>query len=156
MDEEGRGALGSVLTGFLVTLVAGLGLLLAWQIFSGLMGHGGDRPFIMPFERPLAPGEDPFALEASLSPEAPAPGEAVEISAQIKSQTFPHTRAVISFFVDGERIEQLSDVIPPFQTATASYAWIAVEGTHAIRIELASAAGVKFASWEGTLEVKEP
>lgn len=108
-----------------------------------------------PAERSLDPGAEPFALTVSLYPKSPVAGETAEINAEIKSRISPHARTSITFFVDGEEADQLSGtLIPPFETATAVFDWTASEGAHALRIELASAAGVVLATWERTVDVK--
>ncbi len=123
-----------------------------WKVAQ--RGHVESAQFTMPVERSLAPGAQPFALTVFLSPESPVAGETTEITAEIKSQTSPHARTVITFFVDGQEADQLSGaLIPPFETASAVFAWTATKGAHALRIELASAAGVVFATWEGTVDV---
>ncbi len=113
----------------------------------GVIGAG------MPTERPLT--GSPFRMEVSFSPATPAAGEEVEISVQIKSETAPHARVVVFFLIDGEKVQTLSGVIPPYQAEFATYTWKAIVGPHILRVELASAVGVQFNSWEKTVVVKE-
>ena len=126
---------------------------------SNAHGQRGDvefaqSKFMSPVKRSFVPGSEPFIVAAALSRKTPVAGETAEITAEIRSQTSPHARTTITFFVDGREVDQLSGVlIPPFQTATVVFAWTAVEGTHALRIELASAAGVVLTTWEGTVDV---
>ena len=102
----------------------------------------------MPTERPLS--GIPFGLQVSLAPESPVPGKDLVISAQIDSQTAPHTRAVVSFYIDEKQVEQLTGVIPPYQAVSATYKWSAVPGSHTLKVELSSVLGVKYKSWEKT------
>lgn len=103
-------------------------------------------------ERQVA-GESPFALKVSLSSESPAPGEEVTINAQITSQTAPHARTKVSLYQNGEPVREVEGVIPPYQTETATFTWSAAKGVHTLKVVVASAVGVEFASWEETLEI---
>lgn len=112
-------------------------------------------PNVMNPERPISEGEAPFSIGVALSKESPVLGEEVEITATVKSQTSPHTRAAVLFFIDGEKVDEISGVIPPFQTGSTSYTWIASAGKHIVRVEVASVAGVTYDSWERSIEVPE-
>ena len=132
---------------FLLGAVAFISLLAAC---GGRMGHDQG----MPVEREIAPGSAPFSLALEMEPSQPVTGEQVKITALLESQTSPHTRAVVRFYVDGEEVEQLSGVVPPFQGSAASYTWKASQGRHTIRVEVTSAAGVVYDTQEQTLEVR--
>lgn len=130
----------------LIGVVAGLAVLLA--LIWGLQRLTVAQMSSFLPERPVQPGEQPFALAGSLSPEVPVAGKPVEITAQISSQTSPHTTVIIRFFVDDQEVYQTSGIIPPFQTANASYQWEASAGVHRLRIEIGSRAGVVYDTWE--------
>lgn len=58
-------------------------------------------------------GKDPFSLSVSLNPESPRDGDRVGIEALVKSNVSPHSRVVASFFVDGQKVKEVSGVIAP-------------------------------------------
>ncbi len=125
----------------LVALIWGLQWLTTTQM--GSMVHGP----------PVSPGDQPFALTGSLAPQAPTARTPLEITAQIASQTSPHTPVIVRFLVDGKEVYQTSEAIPPFQTATIRFKWEAASGTHLIKIEIASRAGVVYDFWESEVKV---
>lgn len=108
----------------------------------------------MPAERALTPDEQPFALRVSLSPRAVTAGQKLEITAEITSRISPHARTSVTLVVDEQAVDELPGaLIPPFETATAVFDWAATPGSHALRVEVASAAGVVLARWSGTVDV---
>lgn len=104
-------------------------------------------------EREADPRTNPFILQGSLSVEAPREGEVVEIGAEVTSRIFPHIRTLVRFFVDGEKREETAYVIAPRGESFVTHEWPAVKGEHAIRIEVASPAGVLYATWERRITV---
>lgn len=105
-------------------------------------------------DRPVDPRQRPFVLVGSLAPEVPAPRDTVEITAEIRSRVHPHIRAVVRFWIDGQSREEQSYVIAPFAESVVIHEWTAEPGDHTIRIDVASPAGVLYASWERRISVK--
>lgn len=100
------------------------------------------------------PGTSPFAItDVTLSQEQPRAGERLRFDVAIESRVIPHTRVIATFFVGDERVRQFSGVVPPLQRATATFEWRAVAGRHVLRVELTSAAGERYDSWERTVDV---
>jgi hypothetical protein len=75
------------------------------------------------------------------------PGDQVTVTANVKSNTAPHTRVGVRFLVDGELVEELSGVIPPQRAEAADFNWAVQAGRHELRVELLSATGVKLREW---------
>lgn len=122
---------------------------------SGQRGEGKPDRSGMPVERSLALEEEPFALRVSLSPRSPAAGQKLELTAEITSRISPHARTSVTLFVDGKLVDELPGaLIPPFETATAVFDWTALVGTHALRVDVTSAAGVVLARWESAVDVQ--
>lgn len=137
----------NVLLGIFIGIVSLVGLIWGLQrLTTSQMGPMMQSP-------PVPPGDKPFALTVSLSPQVPVAATPVEITVEIASQTSPHTPAVVRFWVDGEEVHQATETIPPFQTATIPFQWDAISGTHLIRIEVTSRAGVVYDFWEREVEV---
>ena len=107
------------------------------------MGMGTDRQLT----------SDVFDLDVNISPEKPKVDEEMKISAKITSKTAPHARTVVSFLVDGEKLEELQGVIPPFQSEVAEFTWQTEAGMHKLELVLASAVGIEFARWERTIDI---
>jgi len=107
-----------------------------------------------PVDRPVDPRLNPFALTGSLAPAVPAPGETVEISAEVRSGVHPHIRVVVAFWVDGQKRAEQAYVIAPFAESVVVHEWTADPGEHTIRIDVASPAGVRYTSWEHRVTVK--
>lgn len=123
------------------------GLLVLAPLASAQMGPGA-------LDRPVDPRQNPFLLSGTLSPETPAQGELVEIAAEVRSRIHPHIRAVVRFWVDGEKREEQAYVIAPFAESVVVHEWTAEKGEHAIRIEVVSPAGVLYTSWERRITVR--
>ena len=96
----------------------------------------------------------PFALRVDVQPEGPAAGQRVKITAVVRSQTQPHARAVVRFYVDQEKVREISGALGPFQEATADYTWKASSGRHTVRVEVSSPSGVIYTNDERNLEVR--
>ncbi len=125
-----------------------LGGLLGFASFaSAQMGPGA-------VDRPVDPRQNPFLLTGALSPEAPSPGEVVEIAAEVRSRIHPHIRTVVRFWIDGQKREEQAYVIAPFAESVVVHEWTAETGEHTIRIEVASPAGVLYTSWERQITVR--
>jgi hypothetical protein len=105
-------------------------------------------------EREADPRQTPFLLKGSLSPDAPAAGDVVEIAGEVTSRIFPHIRTIVRFWIDGEKREEQAYVIAPFAESVVVHEWTAEKGEHTIRIEVASPAGVLYTSWERQITVK--
>lgn len=114
---------------------------------SAQMGPGA-------LDRPVDPRQNPFLLTATLSPEVPAPGEVVEIAAEVRSRIHPHIRTVVRFWINGQKREEQAYVIAPFAESVVVHEWTAEKGAHAIRIEVASPAGILYTSWERRITVR--
>lgn len=127
-----------------VTVVLALALA---QVGTAQMGPGA-------LDRPLDPDQRPFVLTGSLAPAVPAPGEVVEITAEIRSRVHPHVRAVVAYWIDGQKREEQSYVIAPFAESVLVHEWMAQPGDHTIRVDVLSPAGVLFTSWEQRVTIK--
>lgn len=123
-----------------------LSLALLVPVVSGQMGGAVDRP--------VDPRLNPFLLTGSLAPAQPAPGETVEVAAEIRSRVHPHIRVVVAFWIDGQKREEQSYVIAPFAESIVVHEWVAEPGAHAVRIDVSSPAGVRYTSWEHRIAVR--
>ena len=132
-----------------------------WLLVFGMAISGGlFAPFASAqmgpgaIDRPADPRQNPFLLTGTLSPALPAPGELVEIAAEVRSRIHPHIRTVVRFWIDGEKREEQAYVIAPFAESVVVHEWTAEKGEHTIRIEVASPAGVLYTSWERRITVR--
>ena len=82
-------------------------------------------------------------------------GENVNIEASVSSNTAPHARTVLKFFVDDKEIESKAGLIPPGQTVVANFIWQAEKGEHKIKVVVSSAAGISYDEDEKVISVKE-
>ncbi len=105
-------------------------------------------------DRPVDPRLNPFLVTGSLAPAEPAPGETVEVAAEIRSRVHPHIRVVVAFWIDGHKREEQSYVIAPFAESIVVHEWVAEPGAHAVRIEVSSPAGVRYTGWEQRITVR--
>ncbi len=138
---------------FSVIVVAGIAL--AGFFYWSARYTKPDIPFTgmsTGIDQPAA--KNPFSLEAKIFPSSPRAGDQVEIEAKVKSNVSPHSRAVISFFADNEKLKEISGVVPPFQSVTTVEDWQAASGRHTIRVTVSSALGEIYTSQEIPLEIK--
>lgn len=105
----------------------------------------------MPFEREVT-GEH-FDMVATLPKVLPVAGKDLKVTFQVKSKTAPHTRLMLAFFVDGQKISSLEGVVPPYQSASTEFTWRTTPGRHRLAAKLSSALGVVIADWKGEIVI---
>lgn len=131
---------------------ASIGGFVAWSSLS--MQHA-QTPISGMGEGIVQPAsKNPFSLEVKLSSDSPKQAEDVEIRALVKSNVSPHSRVVVQFFIDGNKAKEISGVIIPLGTESASHNWVAARGTHTLKVVLSSPAGETYTSWEKNLHIQ--
>jgi len=125
-----------------------------WQSYRWrTMGHGPGG-FDQEQEQQTVPGmpampidkeRDVNAFSVKINvPGKAISGENVNIEASVSSNTAPHARTVLKFFIDDKEIESKAGLIPPYQTAVANFIWQAEKGEHKIKVVVSSAAGILY------------
>ena len=153
--ENNKNVIIGLVIGVLVLALVGAG----WYIYSlpRIMDHG---PAGFDQQRQVMDGmridsqieEGAFSVVLDLSQQAKS-GEEIELIATVTSNTAPHSRAVLTFFVDDDEIESMEGLIPPYQTSEAKITWLAESGEHKIKAVVSSAAGVVYDEDEKNISV---